>query len=202
MSPESDPTPPLAAPVAPESRKSQPSSCASSISDENHRTSQQRPKLTHRRRSASIIVDRDSSEVELTDEIYDEDDARTMSPRRNSRDVQKMGEEARRALEEYAVAGAPAKATGLNSNCIFYADKQEPYTLASWLSSIVLSLSSQSMISLREKTNFFSRTFKPRGADTFLSLTWQGRYIGELMSTSKITATGSNKSKGKGSRAK
>ncbi|KAI9858918.1 MAG: hypothetical protein M1813_007220 [Trichoglossum hirsutum] len=162
MSPESDPTPPLAAPVAPESRKSQPSSCASSISDENHRTSQQRPKLTHRRRSASIIVDRDSSEVELTDEIYDEDDARTMSPRRNSRDVQKMGEEARRALEEQARA--------LHSSLLALVDRVE---------------------SVRSEHD------KLEGENKFLQ-----SYIGELMSTSKITATGSNKGKGKGSRAK
>ncbi|KAH0557140.1 hypothetical protein GP486_005068 [Trichoglossum hirsutum] len=105
MSPESDPTPPLAAPVAAESRKasqSQSSSRASSVSDETHGTKPQRPKPAHRRCSESIIVDRNSPFLELTDEVYDEDDARTMSPRRNSRDVQKMGEEARRALEEQA----------------------------------------------------------------------------------------------------
>jgi short coiled-coil protein len=107
MSGEHDPTPSLADPVSIESRnvsKSQPSSSASSINDGHRTPDQQRPKLGLHRHSASIIVDRDSSQLELTDEVYDEDDARTMSPRRNSQDVQKMGEQARRALEEYAIA--------------------------------------------------------------------------------------------------
>jgi len=105
MSGEHDPTPSLAAPVSVESRnvsKSQPSSSASSINDDHPILDEQQPKLGLHRHSASIVVDRDSPQLELTDEVYDEDDARAMSPRRNSQDVQKMGEQARRALEEYA----------------------------------------------------------------------------------------------------
>lgn len=161
---EHDPTPSLADPVAMESRnpKSQPSSSASSINDDHQEPDQQRPPLGLHRRSASIIVDRDSSQLELTDEIYDEDDARAMSPRRNSQDVQKMGEQARRALEEQAKA--------LHSSLLALVDRVESVK---------------------------SEHDKLEGENKFLQ-----SYIGELMSTSKITATGAGKGKGKGNRAK
>ncbi|KAH0541735.1 hypothetical protein FGG08_003827 [Glutinoglossum americanum] len=144
--------------------KTQSSSSASSISDDNNESSKQRPKIGIRRCSASIIVHRDSLELELTDEVYDEDDARAMSPRRNSQDVQKMGEQARRALEEQARA--------LHSSLLALVDRVESVK---------------------------SEHDKLEGENKFLQ-----SYIGELMSTSKITATGANKGKGKGkgSRAK
>lgn len=47
-----------------------------------------------------MIVPRDSPHLELHDETYGEDDARTMSPRRSSKEVEKMGEEVRRDLQE------------------------------------------------------------------------------------------------------
>ncbi|KAI9779060.1 MAG: hypothetical protein M1839_007726 [Geoglossum umbratile] len=164
MSGENDPIPPLADPVAgPRSgSKSQPSSSASSINDDHQALGQQRPKLGRRGQSASIIVDRDSSQLELTDEVYDEDDARAMSPRRNSQDVQRMGEEARRALEEQAKA--------LHSSLLALVDRVESVK---------------------------SEHDKLEGENRFLQ-----SYIGELMSTSKITASGANKGKGKGNRAK
>ncbi|KAI9771148.1 MAG: hypothetical protein M1840_002499 [Geoglossum simile] len=165
MSGEHGPTPSLADPVSIESRnvsKSQPSSSASSINGDHPAPGQRRPKLGLHRHSASIVVDRDSSQLELTDEVYDEDDARTMSPRRNSQDVQKMGEQARRALE--------AQAKALHSSLLALVDRVESVK---------------------------SEHDKLEGENKFLQ-----SYIGELMSTSKITATGANKGKGKGSRAK
>jgi hypothetical protein len=82
-----------------------------------------------------------------------------MSPRRNSQDVQKMGEQARRALEEQAKA--------LHSSLLALVDRVESVK---------------------------SEHDKLEGENKFLQ-----SYIGELMSTSKITA---KKGKGKGNRAK
>lgn len=62
-----------------------------------------RPKLGSRKSSGTIIIPRDSPHVELRHEEYEEGDARTMSPRRSSEEIDRMGEEARKALIEYAV---------------------------------------------------------------------------------------------------
>jgi short coiled-coil protein len=59
-----------------------------------------RPKLGSRKSSGTIIIPRDSPQVELREEEYDEGDARTMSPRRSSEEIEKMGQEARKALVE------------------------------------------------------------------------------------------------------
>lgn len=55
-----------------------------------------------RRKSGSMIVSRDSPHLEVQDEIYEDDDARAMSPRRSSKEVEKMGEDVRRDLQEQA----------------------------------------------------------------------------------------------------
>lgn len=62
-----------------------------------------RPRLTSRRSSGTIIVPREHPHVEIREgeEIFDEDDARAMSPRRSDRDLQKMSEEAREQLQQY-----------------------------------------------------------------------------------------------------
>jgi hypothetical protein len=56
-----------------------------------------------RKSSGTIIVPREHPRVELKegDEVFDEDDARAMSPRRSSRDLERMGQEARAQLNEY-----------------------------------------------------------------------------------------------------
>jgi len=59
-----------------------------------------RPPLANRNSSGTIIVPSDSANVETRAEQYDADDARAMSPRRNSDEVTKMGDDARQALEE------------------------------------------------------------------------------------------------------
>ncbi|KAF2178076.1 hypothetical protein K469DRAFT_676400 [Zopfia rhizophila CBS 207.26] len=58
----------------------------------------QRPKARSRKRSDTIIVSRDSPYFEIHEE-YDEDDARTMSPRRGSEEIEIMCEQARKALD-------------------------------------------------------------------------------------------------------
>jgi hypothetical protein len=61
-----------------------------------------RPKLGTRKSSGTIIVDREHPRVELQvgEEVFDEDDARAMSPRRNSEDLEKMSQDARAQLNE------------------------------------------------------------------------------------------------------
>ncbi|KAF2471093.1 uncharacterized protein BDR25DRAFT_30430 [Lindgomyces ingoldianus] len=63
-----------------------------------------RPRLGSRKSSGTIIIPRDSPQVELKEEEYDDGDARTMSPRRSSEEIEKMGHEARQALIEQAKA--------------------------------------------------------------------------------------------------
>lgn len=78
-------------------------SSSSSISEDvikANNSKPQRPKLGSRKSSGTIIVPRDSPHVELQEEEYDENDARTMSPRRSSEEIEKMGREAREALIE------------------------------------------------------------------------------------------------------
>jgi hypothetical protein len=63
-------------------------------------TLQPRPRLGSRKSSGTIIIPRDSPNVELKEEEYDDGDARTMSPRRSSEEIEKMGQDARQALIE------------------------------------------------------------------------------------------------------
>ncbi|KAF2753126.1 hypothetical protein EJ05DRAFT_226272 [Pseudovirgaria hyperparasitica] len=77
------------------------SSASSSASDDCSDGSRlQRPKLGSRKSSGTIIIPRDSPHVELKDEDYDETDARTMSPRRSSEEIDRLGEGAKDALLE------------------------------------------------------------------------------------------------------
>ncbi|OAK97606.1 hypothetical protein IQ06DRAFT_35061 [Phaeosphaeriaceae sp. SRC1lsM3a] len=63
---------------------------------------QPRPRLGSRKSSGTIIIPRDSPNIELKEEEYDDGDARTMSPRRSSEEIEKMGQDARQALIEQA----------------------------------------------------------------------------------------------------
>jgi hypothetical protein len=82
------------------------SSSSSSVHEEGRpRTPQdplKRPKMTSRKSSGTIIVPREHPKVELgeDDEEFDEDDARAMSPRRSSQDLEKMSQDARAQLNE------------------------------------------------------------------------------------------------------
>ena len=60
-----------------------------------------RPTLPSRKSSGSIIVHRDASVIEVQEEEYDADDARAMSLRRSSGEIDRMGDDARQALEQY-----------------------------------------------------------------------------------------------------
>lgn len=100
---------PFPAPVDPIDRRVSYSDDMSSTSstssvDDQDQSKLQRPRLGSRKSSGTIIIPRDSPHVELKEEEYDDNDARTMSPRRSSEEIEKMGQEARQALIEQAKA--------------------------------------------------------------------------------------------------
>jgi len=121
-----------------------------------------RPKLLTRVSSTTIIVPRDTPNIELTEEEYGPGDARTMSPRRTSEEVNRLGENARHALMQ--------QAKELQDSLLQIVDRVESVK---------------------------SEHKKLEGGNRFLQ-----SYIGELMQTSKITASGAGKSKGKGKSSK
>ena len=94
----------------PDSTSMTDSSSSSSVNgDDSSRASNptlQRPKLGTRKSSGTIIVPREHPRVELKegDEVFDEDDARAMSPRRSSQDLEKMSQEARAQLNEFVAS--------------------------------------------------------------------------------------------------
>ena len=59
-----------------------------------------RPQIGSRKSSGTLIVPRDSASVEVKDEQYDADDARAMSPRRTSEEIERMGHETKQAYKE------------------------------------------------------------------------------------------------------
>jgi hypothetical protein len=79
-----------------------PSSSSASIAEDGSTNRLQRPRLTSRKSSGTIIVPREHPRVELKegDEVFDEDDARAMSPRRSSQDLEKMSQDAKEQLNE------------------------------------------------------------------------------------------------------
>ncbi|KAJ5232200.1 hypothetical protein N7468_005156 [Penicillium chermesinum] len=81
-------------------------SSSSSISDAEteRRGRSERPRMASRKPSASILVPRDHPEIEIEEEEFPPDDARAMSPRRNSADLERLGKEARQTLQEQAKA--------------------------------------------------------------------------------------------------
>ncbi|KAI9823367.1 MAG: hypothetical protein M1826_007778 [Phylliscum demangeonii] len=124
--------------------------------DEDERPSRrQRPKYSSRKSSGTMIVDRDSPNLVVQDGVYGQDDARGMSPRRSSKEVEQMGREIRQALQEHART--------LQAGLMALVDRVE-------------------MAKIEYQ--------KLEGENRFLQ-----SYIGELIATSKITATGPGKSR-------
>ncbi|KYG47934.1 hypothetical protein M433DRAFT_62078 [Acidomyces richmondensis BFW] len=77
-----------------------PDSSATASEDDTPRLTT-RPKLGSRKSSGSMIVPRDQTEVTVDSEI-EEGDVRTMSPRRNSEEVDRLGEAAKDDLIKQA----------------------------------------------------------------------------------------------------
>ncbi|KAF8866393.1 hypothetical protein BDZ45DRAFT_270649 [Acephala macrosclerotiorum] len=128
------------------------SSSSSSVHEDNNSLQPKRPRLHSRKSSGTIIVPREHPKVELNedDEEFDEDDARAMSPRRSSQDLEKMSEEARAQLNEHAKV--------LQKSLLEIFNRIE---------------------AVKEEHDKLDNNNK------FLQ-----KYIGDLMSTSKITSTG------------
>jgi len=91
-------------------------------------------------------------ELNCSDEVFDEDDARAMSPRRSEQDLEKMGQDARAQLNEHAKI--------LQKSLLEIFNRIE---------------------AVKEEHDKLDNNNK------FLQ-----KYIGDLMSTSKITATGAS----------
>ena len=68
--------------------------------DDERRSRDRRPNPRGGSSSGTSIVDRDSPDLEVRHEVYDKDDARAMSPRRSSKEVDLMAQEIRRDLHE------------------------------------------------------------------------------------------------------
>ncbi|TVY28974.1 hypothetical protein LHYA1_G001715 [Lachnellula hyalina] len=134
----------------------QDSSSSSSTASLNEELPQKlrRPKMTSRKSSGTIIIPRETAKVELncSDEVFDEDDARAMSPRRSEQDLEKMGQDARAQLNEHAKI--------LQKSLLEIFNRIE---------------------AVKEEHDKLDNNNK------FLQ-----KYIGDLMSTSKITATGAS----------
>jgi len=133
------------------------SSSASSVHGDDNRgrnRALQRPKMAARKSSGTIIVPREHPRLELKegDEVFAEDDARAMSPRRSSQDLEKMSQDAREQLN--------AHAKSLQKSLLEIFNRIE---------------------AVKEEHDKLDNNNK------FLQ-----KYIGDLMSTSKITSTGSS----------
>nr|POE66105.1 hypothetical protein CFP56_54366 [Quercus suber] len=115
-----------------------------------------RPKLGSRKSSGTMIVER-GAPTTVVDHHVDEGDVRSMSPRRNSAEVDRLGEAARKDLIEQAKT---------------------------------LQLSLQAIVDRVEEVK--SEHEKLEGGNKFLQ-----SYIGELMSTSRITSSAPSR-KGRG----
>lgn len=134
-----------------------PASSFSSIGSERSPSkidSPSRPKISSRKSSGTIIVPRDDPNIELQegDETFDADDARAMSPRRTSEDLEKMGQDARRQLSQQA------------------------------------KILHESLLEIFNRIDAVKQEHdKLDSNNKFLQ-----KYIGDLMSTSKITASGAS----------
>jgi hypothetical protein len=126
----------------------------SSVHEDGAPQGLKRPKMTSRKSSGTIIVPREHPRVELKegDEVFDKDDARAMSPRRSSQDLEKMGQEAREQLNKHAKV--------LQKSLLEIFNRIE---------------------AVKEEHDKLDNNNK------FLQ-----KYIGDLMSTSKITSTGAS----------
>lgn len=68
----------------------------------SRRSRMDRPRIGERQRSNSIIVPKGRDVIQLNRQSYPPDDARAMSPRRNSEDIERLERGLRESLKEYA----------------------------------------------------------------------------------------------------
>ena len=111
------------------------------------------------------------------DEVFDEDDARAMSPRRSSQDLEKMSEEAKEQLNECVVLPP--------SHPIY------PY-FPSPLCTNPTNIPRHAKVLQKSLLEIFNRIEAVKEEHDKLDNNnkFLQKYIGDLMSTSKITSTG------------
>ncbi|KAI9158067.1 hypothetical protein HJFPF1_06055 [Paramyrothecium foliicola] len=134
-----------------------------------------RPRLPSRRSSGPMVVPRDSSAVGPVDSYYGPDDVRSMSPRRTSEDIDKLGKEAREEMRR-----------SVHGYFRFHALSQFLIICcrhAKALQDSLLTIFNR-IEAVREEHDKLDNNNK------FLQ-----KYIGDLMSTSKITASSSRAKK-------
>lgn len=163
----------------PQFERSSSSSSSSSSVDNNHEGHHihaprpVRPPLPSRKSSGPLVVPRDSSAVGPVEQSFGPDDVRAMSPRRTSEDIEALGREAREELKRYVVA----------ISCFWTILIPSHYNRhAKALQESLLTIFHR-IEAVREEHDKLDNNNK------FLQ-----KYIGDLMTTSKITATGSSTS--------
>ncbi|KAE8452157.1 hypothetical protein EG329_001624 [Mollisiaceae sp. DMI_Dod_QoI] len=165
------------------------SSSSSSVHEDNTLTpssaalAPKRPRLHSRKSSGTIIVPREHPKVELNedDEEFDEDDARAMSPRRSSQDLEKMSEDARAQLNEYVLSTVPC----IHLQTIPPQGRKKEIETNTELNRHAKTLQ-KSLLEIFNRIEAVKEEHdKLDNNNKFLQ-----KYIGDLMSTSKITSTG------------
>lgn len=134
-----------------------------------------RPRLQSRKSSGTLIVPRDSSQVGPVDMEFEPGDVRTMSPRRTSEDLEVLGREARAELQKYVCSLWYLLVTYMN-DVFGWANTIRRHARA--LQDSLLMIFNR-IEAVKEEHDKLDNNNK------FLQ-----KYIGDLMSTSKITSTG------------
>ena len=93
------------------------SSSASHDSDDGviHQPIPMRPRLPSRRSSGPLVVPRDSSDVGPVECHFGPDDVRSMSPRRTSEDIDKIGRAAREEMKRSVIQETACRVTIANT---------------------------------------------------------------------------------------
>lgn len=134
-----------------------------------------RPRLPSRKSSGPLVVPRDSLAVGPVDAQYGPDDVRAMSPRRTSEDIDRMGQQARDEMKRYD-SFSPYDVAW---NCLLTGIYRHAKALQDSLVDIFARIEA-----VKEEHDKLNNNNK------FLQ-----KYIGDLMSTSKITASAGGRSK-------
>ncbi|OAQ87773.1 bZIP transcription factor [Purpureocillium lilacinum] len=152
------------------------SSASTSPSENNepiiHQPVPTRPRLPSRKSSGPMVVPRDSSAVGPVEPHFGPDDVRAMSPRRTSEDIDKMGKEAREELRRQVDC---YRSACRGRRAMLTAEGRHAKALQESLITIFNRIEA-----VREEHDKLDSNNK------FLQ-----KYIGDLMSTTKITASGS-----------
>ncbi|KAK4129101.1 hypothetical protein N657DRAFT_630064 [Parathielavia appendiculata] len=144
-------------------------SSSGSYADHIYAPKPMRPKLPSRKSSGTMIVPRDSSDVGPVELHVGPDDVRSMSPRRTTEDIQTLGKQAREELQRATTS--KRKTTQLT------AARRHAKALQDSLINIFNRIEA-----VKEEHD------KLDNHNKFLQ-----KYIGDLMSTSKITSTSRSK---------